>query len=365
MSLTVKGYRRADGTVGIRNHVLVLPSVFCASKVCQDVAAGMAGVVTVEHQHGCGQIGADKEQTRRILVNFALNPNVYGVVVIGLGCEGAAAKLVAEEIQAQSAKPVRYITIQNSGGTPATIAAGRRLAQELVAEAGRQVKEDILLADLAIGIIPNQGEPNVAAAAAPVLRRVAERLIEEGATAVYGDPQELAAARTGVFTRCSNAGVRERLSQYLQIIDSLPKQDGCYADMISSTGRLAAVVGHAERLPAQAGLVWMEGPHHELEQLTGLAAAGVQLTLMGTGYGNVMSTPIVPVLTVAASHELFHDLAGDLDFDAGAVLSNPAEETAVAAALFSDVIEAINGKPVKSEELGIAEFAINRIGTSI
>src|SRR5699024_4518938 len=123
----MKGYRRADGSVGIRNHVLVIPSVFCANSVCKRIAENVEGAVSVEHQHGCGQIGIDKEQTKQTFVNFSLNPNVFAVIVVGLGCEGVASKGVAESIRKHTSKPVHEFSIQGVGGTPASIEKGIKI----------------------------------------------------------------------------------------------------------------------------------------------------------------------------------------------------------------------------------------------
>ena len=96
--MTIQGYVRASGEVGIRNHVLILPVVVCASEVAARIPASVPGSVAVPHQHGCGQIGSDFDQTKRTLVGFATNPNVFGVVVVGLGCEKVAAEQVASDI---------------------------------------------------------------------------------------------------------------------------------------------------------------------------------------------------------------------------------------------------------------------------
>ncbi|MBV8299431.1 MAG: UxaA family hydrolase, partial [Candidatus Eremiobacteraeota bacterium] len=120
---TFMGYRRANGTVGIRNHVLVLPSVMCSNHVVELIGRKVPDVVTVQHPTGCSQVGADFEQTKRTMAGFAANPNVAAVLVVGLGCETNESKALAEEIAARGQR-VEVIGIQESGGTTETIARG-------------------------------------------------------------------------------------------------------------------------------------------------------------------------------------------------------------------------------------------------
>src|SRR5690606_21814819 len=110
------GYRRPDGRIGVRNHVLILPTITCAAQAAHQITQLVAGTVSFIHQHGCAQVGVDYEQTFRTYVGLGVNPNVYGVVVMGLGCETHQARRVAEEI-AKTGKPVEVVSIQDHGGT--------------------------------------------------------------------------------------------------------------------------------------------------------------------------------------------------------------------------------------------------------
>src|SRR5699024_10635507 len=127
---TLYGYKR-HGEVAFRNHVLVIPSVFCANKVSLDISEDIESVISIEHAHGCGQIGGDLEQTKRTLIGTALNPNAYGVIVVGLGCEDAAAQELGVRIKERTTKPVHIFTIQDVGDTYLAIEKGRELAKQL------------------------------------------------------------------------------------------------------------------------------------------------------------------------------------------------------------------------------------------
>src|SRR4030042_3894115 len=132
------GYRREGGMAGVRNHVLILPSVVCANRVARGIAQMVRGTTWIEHQHGCTQLGADAELSKRVLVGHGTHPNVYGVVVVGLGCETLRAQDVAAEIKnACPDKPVQLVIIQDEGGSVKSIVAGASAASAMVGEASR------------------------------------------------------------------------------------------------------------------------------------------------------------------------------------------------------------------------------------
>ena len=147
---TFMGYKRANGAVGIRNHVLVLPSVMCANHVVELIGRKVPDVVTVQHPTGCSQVGADFEQTKRTMAGFAANPNVAAVLVVGLGCETNESKALAEEIAARGQR-VEVIGIQESGGTTETIARGVELAKQLLREAAAYERTECPVSALIVG----------------------------------------------------------------------------------------------------------------------------------------------------------------------------------------------------------------------
>ena len=138
---TFRGYRRPDGRVGVRNHLAILPSVICSATVGQRITELVPGAVTTTHQYGCGQLGADADLFVRTMVGTGSNPNVGGVIVVGLGCETAEAPLIAEGI-AKTGKPVELIVIQEAGGSIKTIQQGAQMAQKLSAKLSSMQREN-------------------------------------------------------------------------------------------------------------------------------------------------------------------------------------------------------------------------------
>lgn len=146
------GYKRPDGSVGIRNHVLILPGCACASETCRVVASQVSGAVNIINNSGCAEVKGNEDMTQKILVGFAANPNVYGVVVIGLGCENVSHSQLRESILKVTNKPVVSFGIQEEGGTLKTIEKAVRVARQMVADASRVTREPCDISNLMLGI---------------------------------------------------------------------------------------------------------------------------------------------------------------------------------------------------------------------
>ena len=148
----IQGYRREDGKFGLRNKVIIIPSVHCANKVCENIAKKCQGAVYINHQHGCSQLEFDALQTRDVLIGHGTNANVYGVLIVGLGCEVIQAKIVAEKIkEATPYKKVEYLVIQECGGTQNTLQKGIKIVQAMLDEATKVLKSEGDFSDLILG----------------------------------------------------------------------------------------------------------------------------------------------------------------------------------------------------------------------
>ena len=145
------GYRRTEGRPGIRNHILILPGCACGSETARIVANQVKGAVNIVFNTGCSDVAANTAMSQKVLTGFACNPNVYGVVIIGLGCETVGHKLLREKIQAMTSKPVVSFGIQEEGGTLKTIEKAVRAARDMAAEAGQQQKELFDISELLMG----------------------------------------------------------------------------------------------------------------------------------------------------------------------------------------------------------------------
>ncbi|MDQ0338296.1 altronate dehydratase [Caldalkalibacillus uzonensis] len=313
--MMVKGYVRPDGRAGIRNHVLILPSVLCSSETCEQIAAQVKGAVTLANQAGCAQVGDDVQQTKRTLAGFGMNPNVAAVLVVGLGCESVDPYGLAQEIE-KSGKPVETLVIQEAGGTVKTIEQGVQLAKKLKAIADTQPRQDIAWNQLSIGIQYGDETTSTQRAAMPAVEWASARLAEQGAIVLRTKEMET----------------------------------------LTIDGQLR----YGEQ-PREQGQYLMAGGTSDAEGITGMIAGGASLILYATGEGNPVGSPISPVIKVCGDPELMSIMGEELDIDASGILEKTHTIPEIGQMILSDIGNVTNGKATKNEELGFSEFAIHRV----
>ncbi|WP_434131160.1 UxaA family hydrolase [Sporomusa sphaeroides] len=383
------GYRRPDGMVGIRNHVFVLPTVNCANQVARGIAANVRGTVWVEHQHGCSQLGADAEQTARAFIGHGIHPNVYGVVVVGLGCEVIRAQDIAAEIKKQCPyKPVHTIIIQDEGGSNKSIQAGAVAAQNMMIEASMLKREPIAAAELILGTECGGSDACSGLSGNPALGAVSDMLIDAGGTAILAETAELIGAEHIIAERAVNEAVKQKCYATIAAFEESAKQMG--VDMRGSnptpgniegglssieekslgcvykggTRPLQEVIGWAEKVTTK-GLVFMDTPGNDIEQLTGMVAGGCHICVFTTGRGTPTGSPIAPTIKVATNTALFQKMNDNMDINAGTVITGDETVRQVGERIFAEMLAVASGKITKAEVLGHNDFSIMRIGPSM
>ena len=216
------GYRRCDGSFGFRNHILVMPSVNCANKVVESIANAITysdeakndetNVVYVIHQHGCSELSCDARQTQDVIVGTGANPNVYGVLVVGLGCEVVQAKAVAEEIKERSPyKDVEYFNIQEAGGTGKSIKKGVQIVKKMLAQALKVQKSEGSLADVVLGTECGGSDSFSGLSANPSLGTASDMVIQQGGSVILAETTELIGAEHILVSRAINDHVKESI----------------------------------------------------------------------------------------------------------------------------------------------------------
>jgi len=382
---TFMGYRRANGTVGIRNHVLVLPSVMCSNHVVELIGRKVPDVVTVQHPTGCSQVGADFEQTKRTMAGFAANPNVAAVLVVGLGCETNESKALAEEIAARGQR-VEVIGIQESGGTTETIARGVAIARQLLQEAARHERTECPVSALIVGTECGGSDGFSGITANPALGCASDRVVAEGGTVILAEVPELVGAEHLLAARASEP-VAAKLYELIERVEARaramhvdmrggnPTQGNIAGGLTTieekslgaaykgGSTELREVVEYAER-PSESGLVVMDTPGQDIEQLTGMIAGGAQVVVFTTGRGTPTGSPIAPVIKVATNTAMFERMRENMDVNAGAIVDGTRTLEEVGEEIFGWIVDAANGREPAAEELGFRDFAINRIGPS-
>ena len=194
--MTFYGYKRPDGRVGVRNHVLILPASVCASDTTRIIASQVTGAVTFNNQLGCSQVPVDQAYTMDVMAGFAANPNIYGTVVVSLGCENCQMDLVVKAIQERTNKPLKQVIIQEAGGTLKAIEAAVRYAKEMVAEASLLRREEFPISELIVGTECGGSDPTSGLAANPLIGQMSDLLVEAGATTVLSETTEFIGAST-------------------------------------------------------------------------------------------------------------------------------------------------------------------------
>jgi altronate dehydratase large subunit len=384
-----KGYKRPDGSVGIRNHVLVIPSVVCANRVARGISQAATGTTWIEHQHGCTQLGKDAELTFQILVKHGTHPNVYGVVVVGLGCETIRAQNIAAEIKKQCPyKKVELVIIQDEGGSLKATAKGARLAQDMVMGASSLVREDIDASELILGTECGGSDACSGISANPALGVASDLLIDAGGSVVLAETTEIIGAEHLVAARAINGDVAAKCFALINRCEAEAKAMG--VDMrggqptpgnieggLSSieekslgciykagTRPLQDVIEYAEPV-TKKGLVWMDTPGQDIEQITGMVAGGCHLVLFTTGRGTPCGSPIAPTLKIATTTALFEKMNDNMDLNAGTIVTGEETIEQVGGRIFQELLATASGKLGKAEILGFNDFAIRRIGPSM
>lgn len=383
MKDTFWGYKRPDGKVGIRNHVLILPTCMCSSDLCNQVARLVQGTVSFHNQCGCTQIASDFKLTLDTMSGFAANPNIYGTLLIGLGCETAQASIVADAIKKRTNKPLEVLVIQQEGGTIKTMEKAIRIARKLVLEASLLTREICPVSSLVIGTECGGSDPTSGLAANPVIGRVSDILVEKNAISILAETTELIGAEHILAKRAKNEKVKSRIYEIIKryedsvrlvgenmrgaqptagnkrggITTIEEKSLGCIHKGGHTT--ITEVIDYSQD-PTEKGLVIMDTPGNDAASVAGLAAGGCQLVLFATGLGSPTGNPILPVYKLTGNRGTYENMIDNLDFDTSAVLTHEFTVKELGDKLYSNMLDVCNGKLTKAESLGFTEIAIMR-----
>mgnify|MGYP000364525643 CR=1 FL=1 len=205
------GYKRPDGRVGVRNKVLILPASVCASDTTRIISQQVVGSVTFNNQLGCSQVASDQQFTMDVMAGYAANPNVYGTVVVSLGCENCQMDLVVEAIRQRTNKPLKQVIIQEAGGTLKAIDMAVRYAKEMVEEASLLQKEEFPMSELIIGTECGGSDPTSGLAANPLIGQLSDLIVKEGGTSILSETTEFIGAEHILARRAATPEVHDRI----------------------------------------------------------------------------------------------------------------------------------------------------------
>ncbi len=381
-----QGFLRQDGSKGIRNKVLVIYTVECASFVAKAIGAEFPGDdVDVVGFQGC----TDNEYAVRMLLALIRHPNVGAVLAVGLGCEYIQADRLARKAE-EAGKPGAWMLIQECGGTPGSVARGREIVADFLRRlAVESIRIEMGLADLILGAECGGSDFTSGLAGNVVVGKCFDRLVDSGGTAIFeeiveavGLKDQLAARGRADQARREIGATYDKALEYCKSVRQFSVSPGNFAGGLStieekSMGALAKSgsrpiegVLKASQRPGCKGLwlldstpdpYWMGFGYtnpNDNEGLTVLASCGAQLLFLVTGRGTVVGNAVAPVLKITGNESTYRRMEDDLDFCAGPALSGEKTLEELAAELIEAVIEVCAGRPTKAERLGHKEYYI-------
>ena len=377
MSYTFQGYRRPDGKFGARNLVAVIPTTICANDVAQAICRQIQGTIGYFHHQGCCQLPSDLKRVTEVLIDLGLSANVGAALIVSLGCEGTDHQRVYETIKA-SGKPCEIIHIQELGGTSAGIQAGMDAAQRLVMQISGQQRETCDISNLTMAIKCGGSDTTSGMASNCVIGYVADKLVDLGATVVFGETTEFLGGEHILANRAvggPDGPVAKKIYETVERMENRAKAigedmrggqptPGNIAGGLSSIEEksLGAIVksGHrpiqgvleyTDRITDQKGLWIKDTPGREPEILTGMAATGAQVLMFSTGRGAPQGFCSMPVIKICGNPITYARMSHDMDLNAGRIITGEKTIEQVGEEAFEMLLKVLSGQMTKNEAL--------------
>lgn len=379
---TFLGYRRENGRVGVRNHVIILPVDDISNAASEAVANNIKGAMALPHPYGRLQFGADLDLHFRTLIGTGSNPNVAAVVVIGI--EPAWTKLVADGI-AKTGKPVQSFSIARNGDHE-TIMKASKAARELVQFASEKQREECPISELWVSTKCGESDTTSGCGANPTVGNAFDKLYGVGATLVFGETSELTGGEHLVAARCATPDVKEdfmkMFNSYQDMInrhktsdlsDSQPTKGNIAGGLttieekalgniqkIGKKCKVDGVLDYAET-PTAPGLWFMQSSSAAAEMVTLCAAAGYVVHFFPTGQGNIVGNPILPVIKICANPRTVRTMSEHIDVDTSGLLQREMNMDGAGDQLLDCMMRTANGRLTAAEALGHREFVLTRL----
>ena len=378
------GYKRSEGRAGIRNHVLILPTCVCGSESCRIVASQVRGAVNIVFNTGCSDVQANTDMSQKVLTGFACNPNVYGVVIIGLGCETVGHRQLREKIQSMTRKPVVSFGIQEEGGTLKTIEKAVRAAREMAAEAGMQQKVLCDISELLMGIECGGSDATSGIASNPAVGELSDLLVDLGASTMMSESIEWIGGEHVLAKRAATPEIHNRIIQVCKDYEAHLKAAGqdCRAGQPTpgnkagglstldekslgcirkgGTRPIVEVLEQAAR-PTKTGAIVMDTAGFDISSVTSMVAGGCNAIIFTTGRGTPTGNAIVPVLKVTANARTFRLMDDNMDVDLSPIISGEKTYKEMGRELLDAMLSVCNGRLTKAEAYGFSDIAVDHV----
>ena len=390
-NLTFKGYRRKNGDVGIRNEIWIIPTVGCVNGIVNQLAEalrretkeeGIDAIMAFPHNYGCSQLGDDHENTKKILRDMVLHPNAGAVLVVGLGCENNQPDIFREFIGEYDEDRIKFMVAQKVDDE---FEEGMKILRDLYAKCKQDVRTDIPLSELRVGLKCGGSDGFSGITANPLLGMFSDFLIAQGGTSVLTEVPEMFGAETILMNRCKTPELFEKTVHLINDFKEYFLSHGEPVGENPSPGNKAGgistleekalgctqkcgksyvsgVMPYGERLQTK-GLNLLSAPGNDLVAATALASCGCHMVLFTTGRGTPFGT-YVPTMKISTNSRLAAHKPGWIDFNAGVIVEN--EPMTVTCKRFIDyVIKVASGEWVNNEKKGYREIAIFKTGVTL
>jgi (2R)-sulfolactate sulfo-lyase subunit beta len=378
------GYRRENGRVGVRNHVVILPLDDLSNAACEAVANNVKGTLAIPHAYGRLQFGADLDLFFRTIIGTGANPNVAAVVVIGI--EDGWTGRVVDGIR-KTGKPVTGFGIEGSGDI-LTVAKAARVAKDYVQWASELRREQCDLAELWVSTKCGESDTTTGLASCPTVGNMYDKLIPEGIYGVFGETSEITGAEMIAKARAASAAVGEKWLRVWQsyqddVIEAHKTDD--LSESQPTKGNIAGglttieekALGNLEKIgrtctyidvldPAEApakgpGLYYMDTSSAAAECVTLMGAAGYVVHTFPTGQGNVIGNPILPVIKISGNPRTVRTMSEHIDLDVSGILRRDMTIPQAGDALIEMILRTANGRLTAAEALGHREFVLTKL----
>jgi len=378
----VMAWRRENGRVGIRNHVVILPLDDLSNAASENVAHNIKGCKALPHAYGRLQFGEDLELFFRTLIGTGANPNVAAVVVIGIEPEWT--NIIVEGI-AKTGKPVTGFSIERHGDIK-TVEMASWKAKEYVHWATELQKEECDLSEIWVSTKCGESDTTSGLASNPTVGNAFEKLVGMGGTCSFGETSEITGAEDGVEKRAANPEAAKQFKflfdRYAKMIDDNKTDDlsGSQPTKGNIAGGLTTIeekaLGNVQKIgktinyegaldkavaPTGPGLWYMDSSSAAAEAVTLWAAAGFVAHFFPTGQGNIIGNPIEPTIKLTANPRTAGDMSEHIDYDCSAILRGEMTLDESGDNLIEMLVRTCNGRHTAQEVLGHEEFVLTKL----
>jgi (2R)-sulfolactate sulfo-lyase subunit beta len=379
---TFWGYKRENGRVGVRNHVVILPVDDLSNSACEAVAHNIKGTLAIPHPYGRLQFGADLDLHFRTLIGAGSNPNVAAVVVIGI--EDQWTQDIVRAI-AKTGKPVTGFGIELHGDHD-TIMRASKVAKEYLQWSSELQRVECPISDLWVSTKCGESDTTSGCGANPTVGNAFDKLEPLGVTMVFGETTEITGGEKIVAKRCATPEVAQKFmamfDRYQEVVerhktsdlsDSQPTKGNIAGGLttieekalgnIQKIGKKCKVIGCLDKAetPTKPGLWFMDSSSAAAEMVTLCAAAGYVVHFFPTGQGNVIGNPILPVIKLCANPRTVRTMSEHIDHDCSGLLQRQKNLDQTGDELIDVMLRTCNGRLTAAEALGHREFVLTRL----